>query len=87
MHARRIINIFWPAFIVAGAMDVAFFTLFDPLELSWFGRPSDASRLAAYSIGFFCFWAMAATSSALTCFFQRPAAQINHGPLEPDQRQ
>lgn len=86
MNPRRLIHVFWPAFIVAGAMNVVFFTIFDPMELSLFGHPLGDSRLAAYTLGFFCFWVMAAASSALTCFFQRSAAEINECPLDPDQR-
>jgi hypothetical protein len=33
--------------------------------------------MAIYSGGFFVFWAFAAASSALTCFLQRTAAEIN----------
>jgi len=36
-----------------------------------------ASRRAAYSVGFLLLWAFAAASSALTCCFQRGAAEIN----------
>ena len=34
-------------------------------------------RLAAYSVGFFLFLGLAAGSSALTCFLQRSADEIN----------
>jgi hypothetical protein len=74
---RRAIWILWPAFIVAGIAEVVFFTVFDPADLHLFGRPVGASRLAAYSVGFLLFWAFAAASSALTCYFQRGAAEIN----------
>lgn len=86
MNARRLIYILWPAFIVGGAVNVVFFTVFDPLDLTLFGRQLSGSRLAVYTVGFFCFWVMAAASSALTCFFQRSAAEINQCPLEPDAR-
>jgi hypothetical protein len=66
-----------PAFIVAGVDEFIFFTVFDPADLHLFGRPAGVSRLAAYSLGFLCFWAFAAASSALTCYFQRSAAEIN----------
>lgn len=74
---RRAIWILWPAFIVAGVAEVVFFTVFDPADLHLFGRPAGVSRLAAYSVGFLLFWAFAAASSALTCYFQRGAAEIN----------
>lgn len=84
---QRLIWVLWPSFLVGGLMDVIFFTLFDPLELDYKGELLIGSRLAAYSFGFFVFWAFAAGSSALTCFFQRRAADINRlCPLEPEER-
>lgn len=83
MTAQRLIHILWPSFIVAGLSEGLFFTLFDPTELSVLGNPVTAGRLAIYSVGFFCFWAVAAFSSSLTCFFQRTAAEINRCPI-PD---
>lgn len=82
MNMQKLIHILWPGFIVAGAAEAVFFTLFDPTELSLFGEPLTASRTAIYSAGFFCFWAVASCSSALTCFFQRTAADINRCPIE-----
>lgn len=63
---RRILWVLWPAFLVAGVAEGAFFSLFDPHELTLFGEPIEASRLAIYSIGFLCFWAMGSAASALT---------------------
>jgi hypothetical protein len=80
------ILILWPSFIVGGIGEVLFFTVFDPKELYLFGEPSSLSRLAVYSIGFFLCWAFAAASSALTCFLQRGAEEINRCPLTPAQR-
>lgn len=87
MSTQRLIHILWPAFIVGGVAEAVFFTLFDPTELTLFGADITASRTAIYSVGFFCFWAVAACSSALTCFFQRTAAEINRCPIpDPTQR-
>lgn len=80
------ILILWPSFIVGGIGEVLFFTVFDPKELYLFGEPSSLSRLAVYSIGFFLCWAFAAASSALTCFLQRSAEEVNRCPLTPAQR-
>lgn len=83
----RPIWILWPSFLVAGAAEVVFFTLFDPADLHVFGEPFAASRTAVYTIGFFVFWVFAAASSAFTCFLQRGAAEINRRcPLEPQAR-
>ncbi len=74
---RTLINVLWPSFIVGGIGEGLFFTVFDPQELYLFGEPSDLSRMAVYTIGFFMCWAFAAASSALTCFLQRTAEDIN----------
>ncbi|MBM3359455.1 MAG: hypothetical protein FJY54_17230 [Betaproteobacteria bacterium] len=84
---RRAIWILWPSFIVAGIAETAFFTLFDPMELTVLGQPAGLSRIAVYSLGFFVFWGFAAASSAFTCFLQRGSADINRlCPLEAPDR-
>jgi hypothetical protein len=65
------ILVLWPSFLVGGAGEVLFFTVFDPRELYLFGEPTSLSRLAVYSIGFFLCWAFAAASSALTVLLSR----------------
>jgi len=80
---RRLIYILWPSFIVAGIAEAVFFTLFDPMDLRLFDRDLGLSRLAVYSLGFFAFWAFAAGSSALTCFFQRSAEELNRRRGDP----
>ena len=77
MSPRKLIWILWPSFIVAGAAEAVFFTFFDPGELIVFGELVGLGRTAVYSIGFFAFWAATAASSALTCFLQKSAAEIN----------
>ncbi len=86
MDARKLIYILWPSFVVAGAAEALFFTVFDPHELNLFGEPLAVSRTAIYSIGFFLFWAFAAASSALTIFFQRTSAEVNRCPVTPEER-
>jgi hypothetical protein len=84
---QRAIWILWPSFIVAGVAEALFFIAFDPMDIAVFGQPTQLSRTAVYSLGFFFFWAMAAASSALTCFLQRGAAEINRlCPLAPEER-
>lgn len=68
------IAVLWPSFLVGGAGEVLFFTVFDPQELYLFGEPASLSRLAVYSIGFFLCWLFAATSSAFTLFLARTNA-------------
>jgi hypothetical protein len=74
---KRLIWILWPSFVVAGIAEILFFTVIDPQELYLFGEPTEFSRLATYSFGFFAFWALAAGSSMFTCFLQRSADEVN----------
>jgi hypothetical protein len=84
---KKAIWILWPSFIVGGIAEAAFFTFFDPMDLQVFGEPVAVGRTAAYTVGFFAFWALAAASSAFTCFLQRSAFDINRMcPLEPGER-
>jgi hypothetical protein len=86
MTNRKLIWILWPSFLVAGAAEAVFFTIFDPSDLTFFGETLTWSRVATYSMGFFLFWAFAACSSTLTCFLQRTAAEINRCPLAANER-
>jgi len=84
---QRAIWVLWPSFVISGMAETVFFTLFDPMELHLFGEPVELGRMAIYTIGFFGFWMVAAASSAMTCFLQRPAADINNFcPLRPPER-
>lgn len=84
---QRAIWVLWPSFIIGGIAEAVFFTLFDPTELNLFGEPLEIGRTAIYTLGFFAFWLFAAASSALTCFLQRPAADVNNFcPLKPPER-
>ncbi len=84
--AQKLIWILWPSFLVAGIAEILFFTVINPQELYLFGEPVRFSPLATYSIGFFGFWLMCAASSMATCFFQRPAEEINRCPLPETER-
>jgi hypothetical protein len=87
MHASRsVIHIFWPSFLVACAAETLLFSIVDPSDLVVFGEPLTASRIGIYSVGFFLLWAIAAGSSALTCFLQRTAAEVNQCPLPAQER-
>ena len=67
---RRVMWILWPAFLAAGVAEAVFFTLFDPFDLHFFGAPLELSRESMYTLGFFGFWLLAITSSALTMFLE-----------------
>jgi len=73
---KRAIWILWPSFIAGAVGTVLFFTLLDPVDLRFVG-PLELGRKWGYTLGFFFFWALAAGSSALTCFLQRRSKEVN----------
>ena len=69
--------VLWPSFMVAGAAELAFFSVINPQELYLFGEPAHYSRVATYSIGFFGFWLVCAASSILTLYLTRSPREVN----------
>jgi hypothetical protein len=65
---KRALWILWPSFVVGALATAVFFSATDWHDLALGER--ELSRTAAYSIGFFFFWAVAAASSAFSSFLQ-----------------
>ena len=73
MKLRRLMWIAWPAFLVAGLLEMLVFAMVDPQGLHGLGGQAiEISRLGIYTIVFFVFWGMAMLSSALTLLLARP---------------
>jgi hypothetical protein len=81
MLQQRILWILWPSFLAACGAEFVFFALFDPSDMHLFGQPLELSRQAIYTAGFFCFWVLGATSSALTTLLERSPWEVNRCPL------
>jgi hypothetical protein len=65
--------ILWPSFVMAGVLEMLVFVVVDPSTLHWFGgEPLAWSRSAVYSVTFLIFWAVIATSGAITHLLQLP---------------
>ena len=77
MLAQRWMWIAWPAFLVAGVMEMVVFALVDPSDLHWAGAPLELSRQAVYTLAFFLFWGLALVSSALTTLLTLSAGELN----------
>ena len=76
-RVQRVSAVLWPSFLLSVVATGTFFSLFDPYELfSCQGEPP-LSRIGAYSIGFFLFWLLSASSSGLTVYFLRPCELVN----------
>lgn len=81
MLSQRLMWIAWPAFLVAGVLEMLVFAVVDPHDLSWFGQPVEMSRQGIYTIAFFAFWVCAIASSGLTTLLARSPFEINRCPL------
>jgi hypothetical protein len=63
---RRVMSILWPAFLMAGVLEMAVFALVDPSSLHWLGGEALGwSATAVYTVAFFVFWAVIAAAGAL----------------------
>jgi hypothetical protein len=83
---QRILWVLWPSFLVAAVAELLVFAVIDPADLHVFGVPVEAGRMPIYTLGFFFFWVIGASASALTVFLQRSPLEVNRCPLEADNR-
>jgi hypothetical protein len=63
---RFMMQVLWPAFLVAGLAEGIFFSMIDPQELVVVGVHLADSREAAYTAGFFLFWALMTIGCGIT---------------------
>jgi len=75
----RFISILWLSFLMAGIATGAFFSVIDPMELKACIDFPEIGRIGAYSVGFFLFWLLTASSSLLSCYFILPRKRKNPG--------
>ncbi len=69
---QRISAVLWPAFLCAGAATGVFFTFFDPVVILECEGEPPMTRMGAYTLGFFMFWALCVASSVGTSYFLEP---------------
>lgn len=86
MFAKRMMWIAWPAFLVAGLLEMLVFGLVDPQDMHWFGHPLALSRQGVYTVAFFVFWALTMVSSGLTTLLSISPFEVNRCPVPSDQR-
>ncbi len=76
---QRALQILWPAFLMAGVLEMLVFAVIDPGDLRWFGGPPvELSRQSVYTLTFLIFWAVIATAGALTALLSMSSREINH---------
>jgi hypothetical protein len=77
---RLAMTILWPAFLVAGVMEMLVFAVVDPADLHWFGGPPiDWPAQAIYSATFLMFWFAIATSGAVSALLSIESDEVNAG--------
>lgn len=86
MLAKRMMWVAWPAFLVAGLLEMLVFALIDPQDLHWFGHPLALSRQGVYTVAFFAFWALAMVSSGLTALLSMSAGEVNLPAMPADSK-
>jgi hypothetical protein len=86
MLSQRLMWIAWPAFLMAGVLEVLVFGLVDPQDLQWFGHPIELSRQGVYTVTFFLFWAVTSVSSGLTTLLSMSPFEVNRCPLPANER-
>lgn len=83
----RAMAILWPAFLMAGVLEMLVFAVVDPATLHWFGgAPVEMAASGVYTLAFFVFWGVIATAGALTQLLQQSADDLNRsegGPRSP----
>ena len=77
MFIRRLMWIAWPAFLIAGVIEMLLFAVLDPQNLQWFGQPLQLSREAIYTLAFFVIWVLTMISSALTVLLAMSSFEVN----------
>jgi hypothetical protein len=78
MRTRRLMWIVWPAFLVAGLLEMLVFALVDPQDLHWAGQALPLSSQGIYTLAFFVFWALAMVASGLTAVLAMTPNEVNH---------
>ncbi len=86
MLSQRLMWVAWPAFLMAGVLEVLVFGMVDPQDLQWFGHPLELSRQGVYSVAFFVFWAITILSSGLTTLLAMSPFEVNRCPLPANER-
>ena len=67
--------VLWCSFLCAAAATMVVFAVLDPHAITAeLAPPWWSSRHAVYAIGFFFFWLLAASTSALTLYMTRPGS-------------
>jgi small neutral amino acid transporter SnatA (MarC family) len=76
--ARRVSSIAWPAFLMAGVLEIVVFAFVDPGSLRWFGGAAlDLGATTVYSLAFFAFWVVIAAAGVMMQRLGETEVEVN----------
>ncbi len=78
MRNKRLMWVIWPAFLVAGLLEMLVFAMVDPQDLRWADQSLELSNQAVYTVAFFLFWLLAILASGLTALLAMAPDEVNH---------
>lgn len=86
MWRQRLMWTGWPAFLVAGVLEIMVFAVVDPQSLHWLGHALALPRQGVYTLAFFAFWLVAALGNNLTLLLAQPVPDStpSDGWADPD---
>ena len=91
MSAKRLVQalqpraraIAWPAFLMAGVLEMLVFAVVDPADLHWFRGPAIGwSTQAIYTLSFLLFWGVTTATGVLTAVMLLGADELNRDEAE-----
>lgn len=83
MKLRSIMWVTWPAFLVAGILEMLLFAMVEPKDLSWMGQPLALSSQGVYTVSFFVLWIVTMAASSMTLLLSRTSEEINQPSEKP----
>lgn len=79
---RKFSYIYGPSIVMAIVAEIVFFAVINPKDLYLFGEPVHWSPVAVYSVGFLLFWALTASTVALSLFMQQSPEDVDKAARE-----
>jgi hypothetical protein len=78
MRKHRVLIILWPAFLMAGVLEMLVFALVNPSDLHGLGVEALGwSNQTIYTLAFFVFWAVIGAAGAMTWLLHQTEDAIN----------
>ena len=78
---QRALQVLWPAFLMAGVLEMLVFALVDPGDLHGLGGlPIDWPRQAIYTVTFLVFWAAVSAAAAISLWLAGAAVDADRAP-------